>query len=791
MMTSSTLPVPDPINELLERFTDLEDEAKVPEIIFFPIDESPNTSLAEHTFFKAKQKEEKRFDQEQLLNNSIKQLFELMFQVKNGQKRVFNKKLGERLAKRLAGLALKYRGQHQVDFENAMVQDETITDLLSSASTSKDKKITDYVHIGVDAYRKILELLKISQGIRLYQERMLQDIKLLTSINLPRLWQERYVGLQSQIVEIALNEVSDEDIDEKRKIKFSPQEKVKVEEFSQTAKIKDLELQKYLDEYLEISDSIISTEERGLIIKILLAEIEKTDISLTAKREIIQNILIKALLGLPNFDESKQKKLARPLKEILDSEKLWEESADQANKFALSFFETTELDGKVMAENHLWQLCDWVKKVAPTSEANWNLLKSARAKIFLMHLADTIKQIDFKQAQSVTKHLRDKMKQFIKPHPDGGFILRLSDDEKFKNDQVRIQLLEIPDEKLDVSCARKYWFKDITNVGEILDKVRFKIVLPPFPEGMSEAEKDEKTERDVKKVFAMLLTIFGTDLHNARTRYSLKSGRTNELSTGLHQAFHITTNYRHQAPTNGKSSGGAVKTEIIPIEIQIERFMSPEIVSEDKKKYNQNKNEKITTMYGMNITYKKFITDLLDLIASAPDSIFNPPLKFSSTSKPYTTTEQLVFLLFRILIRKDKPLPGQKEGQFTNKAIVDEIKKDPQYRAKLEAIIKIYSQHKPAYVALLEQEAKAVQKLSKNQRRELFEKNLGTAGVESEVRAKVSKGKISRESHKNWFKLDGTLNEEIIYKWAKGEKPEDLLSLYAKRVATVLGLSII
>ena len=339
-----------------------------------------------------------------------------------------------------------------------------------------------------------------------------------------------------------------------------------------------------------------------------------------------------------------------------------------------------------------------IKETLPDNENSFQLFLSAVVKIYLMHLAETIRtQVDQDQMRVIREHLQKILTYYTKKTIDGKTLLHLGvklpgDIREAFQFSCLCEQVEVPDEKSSESIARKSLEKDTDFTGDmdiasIHDKIRFGVMLT-----QEDSASPEKIEKATQKIIAVLSAIFGTDVSQGRLRYTFESGKTNPNSTGNHQAFHITFRYRYQCRSNGKNERGTHKIKTIEVEVQISKYMDSHEKLLDHDKYKINKDAKITSMTGMKVPFTEFITDICDALLSnyrfpeGSDRVFKQgeleELVFDDQPK-----EKWALTLFEILSKRDA------EGNLVNGRSISELYRSQHQWEKIKKIIttfKIY-----------------------------------------------------------------------------------------------------
>jgi hypothetical protein len=333
-------------------------------------------------------------------------------------------------------------------------------------------------------------------------------------------------------------------------------------------------------------------------------------------------------------------------------------SADLANHYCGTFLKPYTLHQDVEAISDLEELEELIYKTLPTTADDFHLLRSAMAKVNMMHLAEAISsQIDRGHLAVATQHHR-KVIGLYKNFFGKAFV---------------------PEEKSNLAIARKYMNKvaERTADYDILD------IRDLCREGclLSEEEsKPENIEQATIRKLAYLLALFGSNVIRSRLRYAFFIGGTNVNSTGGHEAFHLTINIRYQCESNDRDEAGCIKVETIATEIQIRKYKNEEEEDADHRVYNQNKDRKITRYMGMDLSYTDFIEDICDAITDQES--FGD--KHLVTDKAYERPiiEKMALTLFVILTKE-----ARENGGLANESVIKQISEDPRKLKKIRAVI--------------------------------------------------------------------------------------------------------
>jgi len=292
-----------------------------------------------------------------------------------------------------------------------------------------------------------------------------------------------------------------------------------------------------------------------------------------------------------------------------------------------------------------------LRRNQPITFEKYKNLMDALLKIQVMHTINSIKlNVGEEHVNHLTSHITQVLKLYTATTKDGKTVLFSkpeldfsqvnSDDLDSENDNyVVVASINIGNPKTLSSMVIKMLKKDSDFTKDFMpedikDILRFSVILAP-------AENDDLRQyrKDTKKIIAILMALFGTDIPQKRLRDGLVSGKSNESSTGKHRAFHFTM-YPSIACRSNRGSKDYLNSQ--SMEIQVVMPMNEEKEKKDHALYKRQQKIAIKRWFGLNFTsYENVLTALMSRILFAPES----PIHIGRSR--YSHKEEEAIILFR------------------------------------------------------------------------------------------------------------------------------------------------
>lgn len=404
---------------------------------------------------------------------------------------------------------------------------------------------------------------------------------------------------------------------------------------------------------------------------------------------------------------------------VLNLKRIWNEmdrlstreeeiSGPIANEFCLEFFRDFTLNEEVRQTHDLEKLKELARSCTPNeaflpiTPEGFHKLLSVVSKIRMMHLSNTIENtVNPEELKGRSKHLRQLIFAYTgktetnKPvftcdDPD----VEIYDEDKLKDNPhaIAVHSITAAREKQKKAMARKISEKDhdqSKNYGmsDIKDPHRFEVTLLPEDSRTTllEGETQPPAYRAIKKILAIAISIFGTDIPDGKLKCSIETGSTNPNSTGNNFAFQLTFLWKCGCCVNGKHEDGRSKTFESWVELHIRLYMDSEERRKDHELYVEIKDRKIQRLSGVDMRFHDHLVTLAERVISDKEAPI--AANHDSLTNQLSIKEREAKSLFMSLLAKDE------QGNPLNASILSILMINQKARKTLLAAAKKFENH--------------------------------------------------------------------------------------------------